>query len=428
MTMSVVAASMERRVIVSAALAHAMTHTLELTFAALLVPIGIEYGADVAVLGAVANAGTITYGVTALPSGWLVDRYGPRAVMIGAMSMAATFACIVAVSPSLLLLTVALTLLGAGIGLYHPAGTSMVATVAERRGVALAAHGVAGNLGVALAPIAAVAIAIAFDWRAAYLAFAAGALAVGLVVWRIAPTRNDARAAVGARVRRLMASAHARPRTAPPAARRWIAPALLLIYGAAVLQGFIYRGSLTFLTLHLRAHLDVHIFGWNPEAVAGAAATAVLLTAIFGQVAGGTLSDRVPVERAVLPFIALSVPLLALIGPATGVPLLIACAGFVLVNFAQQPIFNGLITDYSPPGAVGRAFGISFFLTFGMGSFAASFAGMIANRWGTPAVFYALAVVAFTMLVAMLLVAAGAERRRGARAREPHSAEAVAGG
>ncbi|MEX2228456.1 MAG: MFS transporter, partial [Dehalococcoidia bacterium] len=207
MAMSVVAASMERRVIVSAALAHAMTHTLELTFAALLVPIGIEYGADVAVLGAVANAGTITFGVTALPSGWLVDRYGPRAVMIGAMAMAAAFACTVAVSPSLLFLTVALTLLGAGIGLYHPAGTSMVATVAERRGVALAAHGVAGNLGVALAPIAAVAIAIAFDWRAAYLAFAIGAFAVGLLVWRIAPTRTEAREAVDARVRRLMASA-----------------------------------------------------------------------------------------------------------------------------------------------------------------------------------------------------------------------------
>ncbi|MFN8638472.1 MAG: hypothetical protein U0360_03220 [Dehalococcoidia bacterium] len=38
-------ASMERRVIASAALAHGMTHTLELTFAALLLRIGTEFGA-----------------------------------------------------------------------------------------------------------------------------------------------------------------------------------------------------------------------------------------------------------------------------------------------------------------------------------------------------------------------------------------------
>lgn len=416
MAMSAAAAGMERRVIASASLAHATTHTLELTFAALLIRIGFEFGADIAVLGAVANAGTITFGAAALPSGWLVDRYGPRAVMASAMWIAAGFACLVAVTPSLLLLTVALTLMGAGIGLYHPAGTSLVATVAERRGLALAAHGVAGNLGVAIAPIVAVAIAIAFDWRVAYLAFAAAAVAVGLVIWRIAPSRVETHEAVAARARRLVASAHMQPRTTPPPERRWLMPALLLIYLSAILQGFIYRGSLTFLTLHLREHLNMQLFGWDPDAIAGGAATVVLLTAIFGQVAGGALSDRIPVERAVLPFIALSVPLLALIGPATGLPLLLAGSGFVLVNFAQQPIFNGLITDYSPPGAVGRAFGISFFLTFGLGSFAASFAGMIANRWGTPTVFYALAIVALAMLVAMLLVAADAERRRGERA------------
>ncbi len=429
MAMTAVRASMERRVIVSAALAHAMTHTLELTFAALLVRIGAQYGVDVAVLGAVANAGTVTFGVTALPSGWLVDRFGPRTVMVAAMWFAGVFALLVAASPSLLFLAAALTLLGAGIGLYHPAGTSMVATVAERRGLGLAAQGIAGNLGVALSPVLAVAISIVFDWRVAYVCFGVAAFLVGLLVLRIAPSRAEATVAVAARARAQAAAPPHRRLTAPPAVRHWLTPALLLIYGSAILQGFIYRGSLTFLTLHLREHLGIHVFGWDPEAVAGAAATLVLLAAVFGQIAGGTLSDRIPVERAVLPFIALTGPFLFLIGPSTGVLLLVACAGFVLMNFAQQPVFNGLITDYSPDGAVGRAFGISFFLTFGLGSFSATFAGMIANRWGTPQVFFALGCVSLTMVVAMATVALGAERRRArhasARARES-AAELVA--
>ena len=405
---------MERRVVVAASLAHGMTHTLELTFAALLVRLGIEFGADVAVLGAVAYAGTVTFGAAALPSGWLIDRYGSRSVIVASMWIAGVCALIVAVSPTLPFLAVALTCLGAGIGLYHPAGTSMVATVAERRGLALAIQGLAGNLGIAAAPVAALTSAIAFDWRVAYAAFGIVAFGGGALVWRIAPSQVEARDAITARVARQTAAPSARVRTSPPSIRHWVTPSLLIIYLSAVLQGFIYRGSLTFLTLHLRDHLDIQVFGWEPDAVAGTAATVVLLAAVFGQIAGGMLSDRISLERALLPFVIISVPLLFVIAGASGVVLLLATAGFVVANFAQQPIFNGLITDYSPPGAMGRAFGMSFFLTFGVGAIAAWFAGLLARAWGTPAVFYALTVVAVAMVLAMSIVAMGAERRRSA--------------
>ncbi|MDA0302115.1 MAG: MFS transporter [Chloroflexi bacterium] len=410
-------ATMGRRVVVAASLAHAMTHALELTFAALLVRLGVEFGADIAVLGAVAYAGTVTFGVAALPAGWLIDRYGARSVIIASMWIAGVFALVVAVSPSLPFLAVALTCLGAGIGLYHPAGTSMVATVAERRGLALAIQGLAGNLGIAAAPAVALTIAIVFDWRVAYAVFGIAAFGIGVLVWRIAPSQAEAIAAVKARVERGAFGGPVRVRTRPPAIRHWMTPALLIIYLSAVLQGFIYRGSLTFLTLHLRDHLGINLFGWEPDAVAGTAATVVLLAAVFGQIAGGTLSDRIMLERALLPFILLSIPLLALIGWSSGIVLLLAAAGFVVVNFAQQPIFNGLITDYSPPGAMGRAFGMSFFLTFGVGAIAAWLAGLLANVWGTPAVFYALAVVALAMMLAMSVVALSAERRRHAAER-----------
>ena len=426
-------ATMGRRVVVAASLAHAMTHALELTFAALLVRLGVEFGADIAVLGAVAYAGTVTFGVAALPAGWLIDRYGARSVIIASMWIAGVFALVVAVSPSLPFLAVALTCLGAGIGLYHPAGTSMVATVAERRGLALAIQGLAGNLGIAAAPAVALTIAIVFDWRVAYAVFGIAAFGIGVLVWRIAPSQAEAIAAVKARVERGAFGGQAmalwqtdRIAMIDPDTGRvagWIdlegllTPALLIIYLSAVLQGFIYRGSLTFLTLHLRDHLGINLFGWEPDAVAGTAATVVLLAAVFGQIAGGTLSDRIMLERALLPFILLSIPLLALIGWASGIVLLLAAAGFVVVNFAQQPIFNGLITDYSPPGAMVRAFGMSFFLTFGVGAIAAWLAGLLANVWGTPAVFYALAVVALAMMLAMSVVALSAERRRHAAER-----------
>ena len=411
-------AGMERRVIVAASLAHGMTHALELTFAALLVRIGLEFNASLAVLGAIANVGTFTFGATALPAGYLTDRFGPRAVITGTFFGAAICALAVAAAPNLTVLAVALALLGAVIGLYHPPGTAMVSAVIERRGRAFALHGIAGNLGISAAPAIATTLAVFSGWRAAYVAFALLALAVGLLVRRLAPDRDEARErarlATEAIVAPRQGSRHRR--SAPPEVRSWLARPLLLVYIGTIGTGFIYRGVLTFLPAHLEQHLGLSIFGWTPEAVAGAMSSLVLLTAVFGQIAGGMLSDRMPLERAAVPIVLLLVPVLALVGWGSGLVLLVAAAAFALVNFAQQPVFNGLVADYAPAGAAGRAFGISFFLSFGLGSFAASFAGLVANRWGTGPMFAMLAVVAAALSAVVLLILAGAERRRAAEA------------
>ncbi len=415
---------MERRVIIAASLAHGMTHALELTFAALLVRIGFEFNASLAVLGAIATVGTFTFGATALPAGYLTDRFGPRAVITGTFFGAAICALIVAAAPNLTVLAVALALLGAVIGLYHPPGTAMVSAVIERRGRAFALHGIAGNLGISAAPAIATTLAVFSGWRAAYVAFALLALAVGLLVRHLAPDREEARKRARIATEATVSPRQgSRRRSTPPEVRSWLARPLLLVYIGTIGTGYIYRGVLTFLPAHLEQHLGLSIFGWTPEAVAGAMSSLVLLTAVFGQIAGGMLSDRMPLERAAVPIVLLLVPVLALVGWGSGVVLLVAAAAFALVNFAQQPVFNGLVADYAPAGAAGRAFGISFFLSFGLGSFAASFSGLVASRWGTGPMFAMLAVVAAVLSAVVLIILAGAERRRAAEA--PRLAVAV---
>ncbi len=398
---------------VSAAVGHGMTHGLELAFAALLTYIGVTFGADLAVLGTVATIGTFTFGATAPPAGFLSDRYGPRAVIAGCMFAAAIFAFAVAASPSLPVLAVALALLGAAIGFYHPAGTAMVSTVTKRRGMAFAAHGIAGNVGVALAPVVSIGIAIAVDWRAAYVVLGAMALATALLVWRIAPGPEAAREQRRMADAQTTAGGASQPRTAPPLTRSWLAPALLLVYTVAIGMGFIYRGALTFMATHIEANLGFTLFGWSTSALTGALTTIVLLFALLGQVVGGTLSDRMPVERAAVPITLGAFPLLALGGMTGGVVMLVALAGFVVMNFAQQPIINGLIADYAPQGARGKAYGISFFLTFGVGSIAGSIGGFVAQAFGTSGAFVMLAFVGVGIAVLALAIAMGAEKRRG---------------
>ncbi len=409
--------SMERRVIASAALAHGMTHTLELTFAALLLRIGLEFGSSLATLGGVAFAGTLTFGAAALPAGYLSDRFGPRAVISGSMVAAAACSLLVALAPSLSVLAIALALLGGAIGLYHPPGTAMVSTVFERRGRAFAIHGIAGNLGISAAPLIASAVALLVDWRAAYVVLAMLALGVAAMTRLVAPDRAEAarraREASQAAISQAMAHAQgaARRRSTPPAARSWTAPPLLLVYAATIGTGFVYRGALTFLPAHLEAHLGLSFLGWTPQAVAGAMSSLVLFAAVFGQVAGGMMSDRMPLERAAVPIVLLLVPALALVSTSSGVVLLFAAAMFGLVNFAQQPVFNGLVADYAPAGAAGRAFGLSFFLSFGVGSSAAWVAGVVAERWGTGGTFAMLAGIALVLTAVVVTLAFSATRR-----------------
>src|SRR4029453_5069965 len=97
--------------------------------------------------------------------------------------------------------------------------------------------------------------------------------------------------------------AGARRRSTPPAQRSWTAPPLLLVYTATIGTGFVFRGALTFLPAHLEQHLDLALFGWTPQAIAGAMSSLVLFAAVFGQIAGGWLSARMPLERVALTIV-----------------------------------------------------------------------------------------------------------------------------
>ena len=187
-----------------------------------------------------------------------------------------------------------------------------------------------------------------------------------------------------------------------------------MLYAAAVGVGFIYRGSLTFLAVHLERELGLELFGWDAEAIAGATASLALLLAVIGLVTGGWLSDRMALERAILPYAVATPFFLFAMGGVGGLGLLLAATGFAICSWAQQPIMNGLIADYAPPGMVGRSFGVWFLLVFGVGSLASSVTGVVSERWGTGETFVVLAAVGVAVALLLLAVTQGAERRRGA--------------
>ncbi len=321
---------------------------------------------------------------------------------------------LVGLSPNEWFLAGTLALLGFCIGLYHPAGLSLMAQGIRQRGLALGFHGVAGNAGQALAPALAVGLAIAVDWRLAFFALA-GVSAVMAVVLSITtlPLRGDTEVLVAGNESPKLgggtSAPDARPKTGPAA--RLLMP-LLLVYAAFVLSGIVYRGAITFLPQHMEELVN--------KDLGGAFVTVALLMGAVGQVIGGTLSQRMRLERLAPMLALLAVPALVLTGVASGALLVVIASIFVCFYFANQPVFTGLIADYAPPGAIGRSYGVSFFAGFGLGGTGGVIAGVFVDRWDTGAAFLGLS--AFLAVTLLLTVVIWVISERQSRAVQPELA------
>ena len=395
--------SAERRIIAYTSAAHSLIHILEWTYAALLIKISLEFDIGFLLLGALGNVFACTFGFGALPSGLLTDRLGSPRVLYICMLGSGLGAVLVGISQTPLMLGIALALMGLAMGLYHPAGIALIAQRVRQRGMALGLHGVSGNLGIAFTPLLAGGLAFAFDWRAAYFFLAAMAVALGVLLRHISLAGDTQRT-----------EAEPMPAQLPRRSGNPLVP-LILIYSVFVLNGFVYSASRTFLPAHISSGVS--------EAMGDLLATLALLMGAVGQYIGGSLSQRFPLER-LAPLIAIMVvPCLIAMGTASGALLVVASGAFVLFSFGGQPIYTGLIADYTPGRLLGRSYGITFFAAFGLASVGSTYAGFLASRWDTTsAVFMALApfaALAFLIGVSLWFISRRRPELRETAQRQP---------
>lgn len=384
----------ERRLISYIAAAHGLVHVMELVYPALLSRIEDDFGVRSVVSGGVATLFGWAFGSSAIPSGFLVDRLGSRQVMVYAFMGGAVMATLAGLAPNEWFLAAALAGLGLTIGLYHPAGLSATAQGIRQRQMALGLHGVAGNVGQALAPAVAVGLAIAIDWRAAFFFVAALSAALGVIM---ALTRLPVHGEEEVQPKRQPAEDGAAPR------RHALLAPLIVVYAGFVLSGMVYRGAITFLPKHLEELVN--------DDFGAAFVTVALLMGAVGQLAGGYMSHRVRLER-LAPVLALAaVPALALTALLSGAALVVISSVFVFLYFMNQPVFTGLIADYAPEGAVGRSFGISFFAGFGLGSLGGVIAGAFVDQWDTEAAFLAMTAIMGGAVLVTFVIWLMAERR-----------------
>ncbi|HJS38145.1 MAG TPA: MFS transporter, partial [Burkholderiales bacterium] len=157
--------------------AHGLSHFFQIATAVLFPLIKDDLGVSYAALGATVGLYYTVSAICQTLAGFAVDRFGARRVLFAGLGMAIAGAALASLAQNYAMLLAAAVVGGIGNSVFHPVDfTILNARVAKHRlGYAFSWHGIAGYLGFAAAPAYGIAMATAFDWRAALL----GAAAIG---------------------------------------------------------------------------------------------------------------------------------------------------------------------------------------------------------------------------------------------------------
>lgn len=240
-------------------------------------------------------------------------------------------------------LTVFLGLLGFFGAIYHPVGTAWLVANARSRGKAIAALGIFGGLGTAVAALIAGSLIDLASWRAAFIAPGLVAVATGLWLWILLARGN---------IVERKEDVLQQPKPSRADMRRAFAALAITMSLTTV----IYHAFTTMLPKWLDRELGA-LLGQGLMSL-GAVITAVYLLGATSQLIGGYLSDKGAAKVVYVASYALKAAALAAACAVTGWPILIAAVLVVFAFDIAAPVENMLIARFSPSRRRGLAYGI----------------------------------------------------------------------
>lgn len=355
---------------------HLLVHAVMLVLPAILLVLKDEFGVGLATLGIIATVNQFMFGLGSLPAGYFEEKLGGRTLLIIYQLGVILSIIFIILSKSLWTLTAGLMLLGLFSSIYHPAGLTIISRRVKRISKGMAFHGIMGSAGLALGPIIGASLAALNGWRTPY--FVLGLVMLVLLVNTIIfiPSRKREPDIVD----------HIQPEETNQ-------KALIIYYAMIVLIGLAFAGFTTFMPAHFATQTR-NIFSSLSDTVRGGLfTTIVLFSGIIGQIIGGILGDKYNRPKILLFVILVNIPLLAAMGYTTGIPLVIFGILMGITHFIWQPVGNSLIAQITHSKHRGLSYGINFFLSFGVGAFAAGIGGIIAEYVSVAMVFPVMALI-----------------------------------
>jgi sugar phosphate permease len=389
-----------RRTIGFLNLAHFLDHYVILIFPTVVIGLEAVYGRSYGELLVLSTAAFTAFGLFALPSGWLADKWSRRNMI--AVFFFGTGACCVLVGLAESFETLAIALFGVGLfaAIYHPVGTPMLVDTAVVRGRTMAFNGICGNIGVSIASGCTAVIAASIGWRFAFFIPAVAFVLSGIAYLAFVPDDGGKRVV-----------------QAPDqdVALSWglTIAVVILFLALAFWVGLVFNA----LTIMLPKLVEQRVTAGLSLTTAGVLATAVFLCGGMAQFAMGRAVERVVPHLIMSAIAAVQIAGILLALYTSGWWLLPGLALAVAAIYGQVTVNDLVLARYTPPAWRGRIYAIRFFLIFTMAGPAAWGIGRLYDLGGFDLVLgigAAIAAVGALNTFAISALVTGVEKQRAA--------------
>ena len=367
--------------------AHFIDHYSMLIFAAAVIVMGPALGMSYSELLPYATPGFIAFGAGSLLTGWLGDRWSRRHMMaiffvgIGASMIGVGFV------QTKLELGAALLSIGLFASIYHPVGTAMIVSYADRLGREMGLNGVWGNLGVASSALVTGVVGQYLGWRWAFIIPGLVTILIGAAfMWTVIHEDRSAARQAAAQVRVAKQD-------------MWRVFVALLIVVIAI--------STTFnaVTVALPKLFAERLSGLTQSpALLGVIAASVYVFGAMTQYTIGKLIDRHSLKAVSLPLSFVLAPFLYLAAELSNLPLIIAAIGIVMGAFGQVTVNDAMVGKYTSEEWRSRAYAVRYFVGFTAAGASVGLVAWLYQQGGFVTMLHTFAALCLLVIAAAIIL------------------------
>jgi FSR family fosmidomycin resistance protein-like MFS transporter len=337
--------------------------------------------------GFAVSAFALSAGLANAPWGVLADRVGSRTVMVGGLLLMGAVSVVLSTAGAYWQLLAFLVLLGIVSGSYHAPAAALIARTfsARVRGTVMGMHITGGHLSFFAAPAVAGYLAVATGtWRTPYLLFAIAPIALGTILWLVAP-RGQERTAPGDRFAAFREIANV---------FRDVGPVVSL----SIAFQFGLAAVLAFLALYF-----VDSRGISPP-LAAVLFGVIQLVGMVGAPLGGWLSDRIGRRTVILGALTLLGPTVFALTVVPNEALVPAIVMLGLLWSMRSTVTETLIMDSAPAGRRATVLGAFYLVNAEIGGLGAPLFGFLAEGVGLATAFTWIGTAFVVMSLLVLVV------------------------
>ena len=375
------------RVITLVNVAHFIDHYAMLIFAAAVIVMGPTMNMTYSELLPYATPGFVAFGAGSLVTGWLGDRWSRRHMMviyffgIGASMIA------VGLVQTPLQLGAALFSIGVFASIYHPVGTAMIVSYADRIGREMGINGVWGNFGVASSAMITGVVGQYLGWRYAFILPGLATLALGVVFMRGVAHEDRSgfrQAAAQSRVAR---------------SDMWRVILALLITVIAISTTF---NAVTVALPKLFAERLSDLT--QSPALLGVIAACVYVFGALTQYNIGGLIDRYSLKAVCVPLSFVLAPFLYVAASLSNVSLIVVAIGIIIGLFGQITINEAMVGKYTSEEWRSRAYAVRYFVGFTAAGASIGLVSWLYDKGGFMLMLHSFAALCVLVIVAALIL------------------------